>query len=271
MAASLSWNRSLSHWAPSSSKPVSGPCGRDLVEEQPERDAHQGQREREQQHPQLVAPERAEFGRDAIGQQVLHGGTRSSSGGSANVDRRPLRVRRARGRCGRRSAAWRVLAGPVAVPGARRRARPAPTDQGGLPLRGLPHAACGDLAVPVVVAGRAAAAARRRVGLLRPGPRLRRTTSADAELPGVAGRVLPKERIDDLRDLLEREGHAGRVPRPAGRLPVVADGGGRRRSSGVSWRAFVVADTAGALTVAGLALGARVRCSARPTRTPGPG
>jgi membrane protein DedA with SNARE-associated domain len=69
---------------------------------------------------------------------------------------------------------------------------------------------------------------------------------ADAELPGVAGRVLPKDRIDDLRDLLERKGmwvvFLGRLAAFPSSLMAAA-----AASSGVSWRAFVVADTAGAL------------------------
>ena len=42
-------------------------------------------------------------------------------------------------------------------------------------------------------------------------------------------------------------------------------------SSGVSWRAFVIADTAGALVSLGWLLGLGLRCWARPTRKPGRG
>jgi membrane protein DedA with SNARE-associated domain len=76
---------------------------------------------------------------------------------------------------------------------------------------------------------------------------------ADAELPGVAGRVLPKDRIDDLRDLLERKGmwvvFLGRLAAFPSSLMAAA-----AASSGVSWRAFVVADTAGALLSLAIAI-----------------
>jgi membrane protein DedA with SNARE-associated domain len=76
---------------------------------------------------------------------------------------------------------------------------------------------------------------------------------ADAQLPGVAGRVLPKDRIDNMRDLLERKGmwvvFLGRLAAFPSSLMAAAAG-----SSGVSWRAFVVADTAGALLSMAIAI-----------------
>jgi undecaprenyl-diphosphatase len=75
----------------------------------------------------------------------------------------------------------------------------------------------------------------------------------DAELPGLAGRVLPKDRIDDLRGVLERQGmrivFLGRLAAFPSSLMAAAAG-----SAGVPWREFVLADTAGALTSLGLAL-----------------
>jgi membrane protein DedA with SNARE-associated domain len=69
---------------------------------------------------------------------------------------------------------------------------------------------------------------------------------ADARLPGLAGRVLPKDRIDNLRDVLDRKGmrvvFLGRLAAFPSSLMAAAAG-----SSGVSWRTFVVADAAGAL------------------------
>jgi membrane protein DedA with SNARE-associated domain len=76
----------------------------------------------------------------------------------------------------------------------------------------------------------------------------------DAELPGVGGRLLPKDRIDDLRQILERRGmrvvFLGRLAAFPSSLMAAAAG-----SSGVSWRAFVIADTAGAITSLVVALG----------------
>jgi membrane protein DedA with SNARE-associated domain len=77
---------------------------------------------------------------------------------------------------------------------------------------------------------------------------------ADAELPGAAGRVLPKARIDQLRAVLERKGmrvvFLGRLAAFPSSLMAAAAG-----SAGVPWRTFVVADTAGALTSLAIALG----------------
>ena len=65
-----------------------------------------------------------------------------------------------------------------------------------------------------------------------------------AELPGIAGRLLPARRIDDLRAVLERKGTRAVF---LGRLAVfpstlMAAAGG---ASGLEPRAFAVADTAG--------------------------
>jgi membrane protein DedA with SNARE-associated domain len=65
-----------------------------------------------------------------------------------------------------------------------------------------------------------------------------------AELPGIAGRLLPARRIDDLRAVLERNGTRAVF---LGRLAVfpstlMAAAGG---ASGLEPRAFAVADTAG--------------------------
>lgn len=76
----------------------------------------------------------------------------------------------------------------------------------------------------------------------------------DAELPGLAGRLLPKERLDKLRGLLEDKGtrlvFLGRLAAFPSSLMGAAAG-----SSGLSWKQFVVADTAGALASLAAALG----------------
>jgi membrane protein DedA with SNARE-associated domain len=68
----------------------------------------------------------------------------------------------------------------------------------------------------------------------------------DAELPGVAGRLLPKRRIDQLRDVLEDRGmkvvFLGRLAAFPSTLMAAAAG-----ASGVGRREFLVADTCGAL------------------------
>jgi membrane protein DedA with SNARE-associated domain len=65
-------------------------------------------------------------------------------------------------------------------------------------------------------------------------------------LPGIAGRILPKKRIDQLKDVLEEKGPRvvffGRLAAFPSALMAAAAG-----ASGVRWREFVVADTAGAL------------------------
>jgi membrane-associated protein len=79
---------------------------------------------------------------------------------------------------------------------------------------------------------------------------------AEADLPGIAGRVLPKHRIDNLRDALEARGtrvvFLGRLAAFPSSLMAAAAG-----ASGVSWREFLVADIAGAMVsfVALLAIG----------------
>jgi membrane protein DedA with SNARE-associated domain len=75
------------------------------------------------------------------------------------------------------------------------------------------------------------------------------------ELPGVAGRILPKERIDALRDVLEDRGPAmvflARLAAFPSSLLAAAAG-----SSGMAWAPFLLADTAGALTSMAALLGA---------------
>jgi membrane protein DedA with SNARE-associated domain len=68
----------------------------------------------------------------------------------------------------------------------------------------------------------------------------------DAELPGVAGRLLPKHRIDRLREVLEDRGtrvvFLGRLAAFPSTLMAAAAG-----ASGVPVKEFVVADAAGAI------------------------
>lgn len=75
-----------------------------------------------------------------------------------------------------------------------------------------------------------------------------------AELPGIAGRLLPKKRLDELRDVLEERGmrvvFLGRLAAFPSSLMAAAAG-----SAGVSWRQFIVADTAGALVSLGAIVG----------------
>jgi undecaprenyl-diphosphatase len=76
----------------------------------------------------------------------------------------------------------------------------------------------------------------------------------DAELPGIAGRILPKKRLDKLRGLLEDKGtrlvFLGRLAAFPSSLMGAAAG-----SAGLSWKQFVIADTAGALASLAAALG----------------
>lgn len=69
---------------------------------------------------------------------------------------------------------------------------------------------------------------------------------ADGDLPGLAGRVLPKARLDKLREVLDDRGmrvvFLGRLAAFPSSLTAAAAG-----SAGVSWKKFLVADTAGAL------------------------
>lgn len=75
-----------------------------------------------------------------------------------------------------------------------------------------------------------------------------------AALPGLAGRILPKERLDQLRDVLEERGmrvvFLGRLAAFPSSLMAAAAG-----SAGVPWQQFVVADTAGALVSLGAVVG----------------
>jgi membrane protein DedA with SNARE-associated domain len=75
----------------------------------------------------------------------------------------------------------------------------------------------------------------------------------DEELPGVLARVLPKERVQALEELLEQKG-----PRVVflGRLAAFPSTvmGAAAGASGMSWKRFVLADGAGALVSLGLAL-----------------
>ncbi len=68
----------------------------------------------------------------------------------------------------------------------------------------------------------------------------------DAELPGLAGRLLPKKRIDQLRDVLNERGSRvvffGRLAAFPSTLMAAAAG-----ACGVPFREFVVADAAGAI------------------------
>jgi membrane protein DedA with SNARE-associated domain len=76
----------------------------------------------------------------------------------------------------------------------------------------------------------------------------------EAELPGLAGRVLPKRRIDHLRDVLEDRGTSvvflGRLAAFPSTLMAAAAG-----ASGVSRKEFIVADTCGAVVSMGALLG----------------
>ena len=78
---------------------------------------------------------------------------------------------------------------------------------------------------------------------------------ADADLPGIAGRLLPKKRIDQMRAVVEERGprvvFLGRLAAFPSALMAAAAG-----ASEVPWRAFVVADTAGALLSMSALLGA---------------
>jgi undecaprenyl-diphosphatase len=75
-----------------------------------------------------------------------------------------------------------------------------------------------------------------------------------AELPGLAGRVLPRDRIDELRAVLEARGPSvvllGRLAAFPSTLMAATAG-----SAGVPWRTFVLADTIGGLASMVLALG----------------
>lgn len=68
----------------------------------------------------------------------------------------------------------------------------------------------------------------------------------EGDLPGLAGRILPKRRLDKLREVLDERGmrvvFLGRLAAFPSSLMAAAAG-----SAGVSWKAFLLADTAGAL------------------------
>ncbi len=68
----------------------------------------------------------------------------------------------------------------------------------------------------------------------------------DADLPGIAGRILPKKRIDTLRGVLEDKGPRvvffGRLAAFPSTLMAAAAG-----ASGVPFKEFAVADAAGAI------------------------
>ena len=69
---------------------------------------------------------------------------------------------------------------------------------------------------------------------------------SDAELPGVAGRLLPKKKIDQMRDVLEEKGprvvFLGRLAAFPSTLMAAAAG-----ASGVGFKEFALADGAGAI------------------------
>lgn len=75
----------------------------------------------------------------------------------------------------------------------------------------------------------------------------------DEELPGLLGRVLPKERVRDLGALLDEKGpkvvFLGRLAAFPSTVMGAAAG-----AAGMPWRTFVLADGAGALVSLGLAL-----------------
>jgi membrane protein DedA with SNARE-associated domain len=77
---------------------------------------------------------------------------------------------------------------------------------------------------------------------------------SDAELPGLAGRLLPKARIEQMQELLEERGSSvvffGRLAAFPSALMAAAAG-----ASGVPPREFLPADTAGALVSMGTLLG----------------
>lgn len=75
----------------------------------------------------------------------------------------------------------------------------------------------------------------------------------DEDLPGVLAKVLPKERVRDLKDLLDEKG-----PRVVflGRLAAFPSTvmGAAAGAADMPWRTFLIADGAGALVSLGLAL-----------------
>lgn len=76
----------------------------------------------------------------------------------------------------------------------------------------------------------------------------------DADLPGLAGRILPKRRLDHLRRVLDDRGmrvvFLGRLAAFPSSLMAATAG-----SAGVAWKDFLIADTAGALVSLGAVVG----------------
>lgn len=74
------------------------------------------------------------------------------------------------------------------------------------------------------------------------------------DLPGLAGRILPKRRLDKLREVLDERGmrvvFLGRLAAFPSSIMAAAAG-----SAGVSWRQFLIADAAGALVSLAAVLG----------------
>jgi undecaprenyl-diphosphatase len=75
-----------------------------------------------------------------------------------------------------------------------------------------------------------------------------------ADLPGIAGRVLPKRRLDHLREVLDDRGmrvvFLGRLAAFPSSLMAATAG-----AAGVAWKDFLIADTAGALVSLAVVLG----------------
>jgi membrane protein DedA with SNARE-associated domain len=75
-----------------------------------------------------------------------------------------------------------------------------------------------------------------------------------ADLPGLAGRLLPKRRVDRLRKVLDERGmrvvFLGRLAAFPSSLMAATAG-----AAGVAWKDFLIADTAGALVSLGMVLG----------------
>ena len=77
---------------------------------------------------------------------------------------------------------------------------------------------------------------------------------SNADLPGIAGRLLPKERIEQLQQVLEEKGSRvvffGRLAAFPSTLMAAAAG-----ASGVPFKEFAIADAAGAILSMGALLG----------------
>lgn len=76
----------------------------------------------------------------------------------------------------------------------------------------------------------------------------------DADLPGLAGRLLPKRRLDHLRQVLDDRGmrvvFLGRLAAFPSSLMAATAG-----AAGVAWKDFLIADTAGALVSLAVVVG----------------